>query len=144
MKKIILTAGICLIGLVYVKAQTSVHTIQPSNQTQANGLPIQSNGTVSPADHQTASLMDRLTRSCQLTPEQAAKAKPIVAQYVNDKMANRQQYGSDPAKLSQAMDASVQRMKTGLNGILSPAQQAQLENSRNLGQSPVQATAAQK
>ena len=97
MKKLILTFGIVIAGLCSVYAQTK-------------------------GDKATAKLVDKLTQICQLSPEQVTKVQPIVADFVNGRISNKQQYGNDPVALKSANKANRENYKAQLKTVLSPEQ----------------------
>ena len=108
MKKILLTAGICLTTLIGAKAQTATTRI-PSGEEQ-----------------KTSQELSNIISACNLTPAQAAKAKPIVTEAVQSKEANARQYGSDKSKLNAANETTTKTEVAKLNGILSADQKVKL------------------
>jgi hypothetical protein len=124
MKKIFLTAGICLVSFLGLQAQQTMSSTATSGPT---------------VDQRVDKLLKKLTTTCNLTPDQVTKAKPIVEETVKAKMANKQQCGSDKAKLKAANQATMTAENAKMNAILNADQQAKLaafEKER--------ATAAQK
>jgi len=105
MKKIILTIGICVASLLTIQAQ------------QKGGLTI---------DQKVDKMMTILTSTCNLTADQITKAKPIVAETIQARTANKQQYGSDKDKLKAANQATNKAERAKLNAILTTDQQAKL------------------
>ena len=109
MKKLLLTAGICLCSLFFVQAQQAVQqTAQPT------------------ADQQSEKMMTGLTKACGLSADQVTKAKPIVTKFVNARIANKQKLGTDKDKFKAANQESMKTMNTKLNAILNADQQKQL------------------
>ena len=108
MKKIIHTAGICVASLFAVQAQ---QTPKATTQAAPNGEP------------QVEKLMKNITSTCNLTQDQVTKAKPIVAEFVKAKMANKKQFGADKDKMKEANMASMKTMNTKLAGVLNADQQ---------------------
>jgi cytochrome c556 len=106
MKKIILTVGICVASLLSVQAQ------------QTKSAPT--------IDQKVNKMMSILTSTCNLTPDQVTKAKPIVEETIKTTTANKQQYGSDKDKLKAANQATIKTERAKLNTILTPDQQAKL------------------
>jgi hypothetical protein len=106
MKKLLLTAGICLSALVFVQAQQTAVATTP--------------------DQQVEKMMTNLTTACKLSADQVTKAKPIVTEFVNAKIANKQKLGSDKDKMKAANQASMKAMNTKLNTVLNADQQKQL------------------
>lgn len=104
MKKIILTAGICLSSLFFVQAQQAAQT----------------------TDQRVQGMMDKITAACHLTPDQITKVKPIMTDFVNAVTANKQKYGTDKDKLKTANAASKKERDTKLDGILNADQQKEL------------------
>jgi hypothetical protein len=108
MKKILLSAGICVISFLGVQAQ----------ETGAKSAPT--------LEQKVDKMMKALTASCNLTPDQITKAKPIVEEAVKTKMANKQQYASDKTKLKAANQSALTTMNTKMNAMLNTDQQAKL------------------
>jgi hypothetical protein len=108
MKKLILTVGICLSTLVLIQAQQIDKAAPPTKEQRVEKM------------------MTNLNSTCNLTPAQTTKAKPIVTEFVNSVAANKQQYGSDKDKLREANQASMKTMNTKLSAILNADQQKQL------------------
>ena len=109
MKRIFLTVVICIISLLGVQAQqTDAKPAQPT------------------AEQQVKKMMHNLTTTCNLTPDQVKKIKPIITAAVNEGRANKQKYGSDEDKLKEANQATVKATNAKLNAILTPDQQAKL------------------
>ncbi len=104
MKKLLLTAGIVLSSLFFAQAQQTA----PS------------------ADQQIEKMMTNLTTTCHLTPEQVTKAKPIVTEFVNARIANKEKYGKDKEKFVEANKTGKATMNTKLNAILNAEQQKEL------------------
>lgn len=102
MKKLILTAGICIASLLCVQAQKAAPT----------------------AGEQVEKMMSNITSTCNLTPEQAKSVKPIVTEFVNEKMANKKNAGSDKEKMKEANKASMKTMNEKLAKVLNADQQA--------------------
>jgi hypothetical protein len=108
MKKILLTAGICVISFLGVQAQ----------ETDGKSAPT--------VEQRVDKMLKKLTATCNLTPDQATKAKPIVEEAVKAKMANKEQFASDKTKLKAANQASLTTLNTKMNAILNADQQAKL------------------
>jgi len=108
MKKIILTAGICMVSLFYAQAQ-------------------QANAKASiPFDQKVNKMVGVLTATCKLSADQVAKVQPIIAQAMKEKMANREQYSTDKQKLKAANQATRKETNEKLDAILTPEQQSKL------------------
>ena len=105
MKKVLLSAGIVLSTLFFAQAQ----------QTAAPN-----------AEQQSEKMMTTLTSTCHLTPEQVTKAKPIITEFVNAVIANKQKFGTDKDKLKAANEASRKTRDTKLSAFLTADQQKQL------------------
>jgi len=105
MKKIILTIGICIVSLLGAQAQ------------QAATLTV---------DQKVNKMLTTLTSTCNLTPDQVTKAKPIIEETIKARMANRQQYGSDKDKLKAANQATMKAENAKMNAILNADQQVKL------------------
>lgn len=102
MKKLIVTFGIFLAGIVFVNAQDKAAAMQTK-------------------------MVDRMTQVCGLTPDQVSKVQPIVAGYVKARQANKSQYANDPAGLKSANKKATEDYKSQLNTVLSTDQQAKLK-----------------
>lgn len=107
MKKIILTVGICIASFLGVQAQTIAKSAPTFNQ-------------------KVDKMLTTLTSTCNLTPDQVTKAKPIIVEAIKAKMANKQQYGSDKDKLRAANQATLKAENAKMNAILNTDQQAKL------------------
>jgi hypothetical protein len=105
MKKLLLTAGICIASLLSVQAQKAPMKAAPS------------------ADQQVDKMMKNMTAACNLTPDQVTKATPIVKEFVSARMANKKQFGSDKDKLKTANMASMKTMNGKLATVLNADQQ---------------------
>lgn len=105
MKKLLLTFGIFFSALLGVQAQ------QTSAPTAAQ---------------QIEKIMKTLTATCNLTADQVTKAKPIITEFVNARIANKQKFGSDKEKLKEANEASKKARDTKLATVLTADQQKQL------------------
>lgn len=90
MKKLILTLGIFLAGIVFVNAQ----------------------------DKAANKIVSKMTEVCSLSQDQVAKVQPIVEDYVNARKANKQQYGSDPAALKNANKSINKEYREKLKTVL--------------------------
>lgn len=112
MKKTIITLGICLTGLLSVQAQ------QSSTSTSSAPAPT--------FDQKVDKLLSTLTSTCNLTPDQVTKAKPIVEETIKARMANKQKYGADKTQLKAANQATLAAENTKINAILNADQQAKL------------------
>lgn len=107
MKKIFLTTGICIISLLSVQAQQTTQQA-PTVEQRADKM------------------MNALTSACSLTPEQAAKIKPIITEAINERIANKKQYGSDQDKLEAANKETMKEAHVKINAILTADQQSKL------------------
>jgi hypothetical protein len=105
MKKLILTAGICISSLLCVQAQQT---------------------TTSTTDQKVEKMMNSITTICHLTPDQVTKVKPIMVEFVNAVTANKEKFGADKDKLKAANEASRNARDTKLAAILSADQQKEL------------------
>ncbi len=94
MKKLILTLGIFLIGVMSINAQDKVAT----------------------------KIVNKMTVVCGLSSDQVAKVQPIVEDYVKGREANKQQYASDPEGLKTANRTLNKNYKAQLKTVLSPEQ----------------------
>ena len=103
MKKLILTFGILLAGIVFVNAQDKT-------------------------DAKATKLVNNLTTVCGLTPDQVAKIQPLAEGFIKTREANRQQYANDPAGLKSANKTNNQNYKSQLQSILSADQQQKLKD----------------
>ena len=83
-----------------------------------------------------AARLTRLKKQVDLTPDQEAKAKPIIDKYVDD----RQAANGDRAKLG----ALKTQFDTDINGILTPDQQTKLAASKNAALEKMKAARAKK
>jgi hypothetical protein len=117
MKKVLFTLAICVAGLTAVQAQQMSTSTTAAAAAAKTGMPSK--------EEQVEKMMKTLTSSCQLSPDQVTKVKPIVSEFVKDKMENKQKYGSDKDKLKAANQASFKAMTGKLSGILTPDQQKQ-------------------
>jgi hypothetical protein len=128
MKKLLLTAGICMTSLFFVQAQTTA----PASAAAAAPLTAQ---------QYSEKMMTAITATCHLTSDQAAKVKPVITEFVNSMLANKQKFGTDKDKLKAANQATKKERDTKLNGILSAEQQKQFaakeaEMKANMKQAP--------
>jgi hypothetical protein len=128
MKKLLLSAGIVLSSLFFAQAQ---QTAAPT------------------ADQQSEKMMTTLTSTCHLTPDQVTKAKPIITEFVNAILANRQKFGADKDKLKAANEASKKNRDTKLSAFLTADQQKELtakesENKAKKAAMPVKTKASDK
>jgi periplasmic protein CpxP/Spy len=108
MKKIILTAGICMATLFSLQAQQADTKAPLSFEQKVDKM------------------MATLTSTCSLTPDQVTKVKPIVAETIKARMANKQAAGADKDKLKAADQASMKAENAKLDAILTPDQKAKL------------------
>ena len=120
MKRIILIAGICLVSIVGIQAQ----------QTTAKTAPT--------LDQKVDKMMKTLTATCNLTPDQVTKARPIVTETIKAHMANKQQYGSDKDKLKSANKATLATENAKMNAILNADQQEKLADFEKQRQAAAQ------
>ncbi len=102
MKKLILTFGLVLATLFCVNAQEK-------------------------GDKATTKMVNHLTQVCGLSQDQVAKVQPIVADFVKTRMANKQQYASDPAGLKAANKTARENYKTQLKTVLTADQVEKLK-----------------
>lgn len=102
MKKLILTLGIFLAGIMFVNAQDK-------------------------ADAVAAKFVNKITEVCGLTPDQVAKLQPVAEDYIKTRKANKQQYATDPDGYRSATKTLNQNYKAQLKSILSPEQINKLE-----------------
>ncbi len=114
MRKVILTIGICVAGLMGVSAQQTAPVAAPSTAKSA----------AAPKEQQVEKLMTKMKTACTLTPEQIGKVKPIIAEFVSARMENKQKLGSDKDKLQAANQASMKTMNAKLSAVLNADQQA--------------------
>jgi hypothetical protein len=103
MKKLLLTFGIFLAGIVFVNAQ---------DKTEAKAT----------------KMVNRITQVCGLTPDQVAKIQPLAESFIKTREANKQQYANDPTGLKSANKANNQSYKAQLNTILTADQQQKLKD----------------
>jgi dTDP-D-glucose 4,6-dehydratase len=103
MKKIILTFGILLAGIFIVNAQDQVN-------------------------NKATKLVNTLTTICALTSDQVTQIQPLAVSFVKDREANKQQYANDPTALKAANKTNNRNYKTKLYAILTPGQQAELND----------------
>jgi len=99
MKKLILTFGIFLAGILCVTAQ----------------------------DKGTAKMVDHINQVCGLTPDQVSKVQPIVENYEKARKANKQQFANDPAGLKGANKSARENYKSQLKAVHTPDQQAKMK-----------------
>jgi len=78
-------------------------------------------------DKQVNKMMDQLQNGCQMTPDQAAKVKPMVQNFVNVKMQNKKQYADDKTGLKAANESNRKNLKANLLTVLSTTQVGQYE-----------------
>ena len=119
MKRIFLTVVICIVSLFSIKAQQT--DAKPAPQTAAQ---------------QVNKMMHNLTTTCNLTPDQVKKIKPIITAAVNEGRANKQKYAADKDKMKEANEATLKATTVKLNAILTPDQQAKLaayEKQKKMG-----------
>ena len=113
MRKVILTIGICVAGLISVQAQ----------QTATGAASTAKTGPVT-KEQQAEKLMNKMKTACNLTPQQIEKVKPIVTEFVSARMENKQKLGSDKDKMQAANQASMKTMNAKLATVLNADQQA--------------------
>jgi len=104
MKKLILTFGIFLAGVVFVNAQITA----PPNA----------------ANSPSQKMITHLTQVCSLTPDQTVKIKPIADAVVKAHQENKQKYANNPEGLKNANKSVNESFKTQLKAILTPDQMA--------------------
>ncbi|HTB33160.1 MAG TPA: hypothetical protein VK808_14120 [Bacteroidia bacterium] len=97
MKKLFLTFGIFLAGMLFVNAQDKVTT-------------------------GATKLINKLTEVCSLTPDQAAKLQPVAESFVKAHKDNKQKYANDPAGLKTANKSVNSTYKSQLQAVLTPDQ----------------------
>jgi len=103
MKKLILTLGIFLSGVLLVQAQSATASL----------------------DKKTSAMTGKITKACNLTSDQVTKVTPFIAQFVQTRAANKQKFANDPANLKAANHSNGQALKTNLKTVLSDAQMTQ-------------------
>jgi len=108
MKKIFLTAGICVATLLGAHAQIAMPKSASAEEQKINQE------------------LSRVISACNLTPAQAAKAKPIVTEAIQSREANEKQYSSDKNKLKTANETSMKTEISKLGGIMNADQKAKL------------------
>ncbi|MGP8217698.1 MAG: hypothetical protein ACLQQ4_19165 [Bacteroidia bacterium] len=99
MKKLIVTFGIILAGLFTVNAQQD-----------------------SPKQSQTDKIMNEYTSVAQVTPDQAAKVRPMVESFLATRKENKEKYANDPDGLKAANKANRENLETQLKTVLSAEQ----------------------
>lgn len=104
MKKIFFTIAICFVGFFGVQAQQTNAKTEPTISQKVDKM------------------MTSLTSACNLTPDQAAKIKPIVTEAANERAASKEKYSSDPDKLQAANKATMAETTTKINAILNADQ----------------------
>ncbi len=112
MRKVILTIGICVAGLMSVQAQKAAPLAASTAKSS-----------VSPKDQQVEKLIAKMKSACTLTPQQVEKVKPIITEFVSARMENKQKLGSDKDKMKAANQASIKTMNTKLATVLNADQQ---------------------
>jgi hypothetical protein len=78
-------------------------------------------------DKQVSKMMDQLQQGCQMTPDQAAKVKPMVQSFVSIKLQNKKQYADDKPALKAANETNRKNLKANLLTVLSSTQMGQYE-----------------
>jgi hypothetical protein len=134
MKKVILTAGICIASFLGMQAQQVANGAQQKGQAPSPVL----------KSVQVTRLMDNMTASCHLTADQVEKVKPIVSEFIDARNANMNKYGKDQAGFRAANQTSRAAMNTKLNAILNSDQQQQLVAMEQKASSAGQKTAQTK
>jgi hypothetical protein len=114
MRKVILTAGICIASLFGAQAQQ----VTGKNDPATSSVPGNKNEMV-------AKFITQITSACHLSTDQASEAKPMVEEFITSRMANKQKYGTDKASLKTANQASTETLNTKMKPILQ-ADQMQL------------------
>ena len=104
MKKLILTFGIILAGLFTATAQDAS------------------------VDKQTAKIMDEYTSTAQITPDQAAKIKPMIEAFFTTKKENKEKYADDAVTLRTANKENRENLKRQLKTVLTPDQMQKIED----------------
>jgi len=121
MKKLILTLGIFLSGVLLVQAQSATASV----------------------DKKTSTLTGKITKACNLTSDQVTKVTPFIAQFVQTRTTNMQKFANDPTNLKTANHSNAMTLKTNLKTVLSDAQMAQYTAmvKRNMAAHPAANTA---
>jgi hypothetical protein len=101
MKKLILSATAFLSAVVCMQAQT----------TTDNTL-----------DSKVNSYTAKMTKACNLTPDQVTKIKPFVSQGFQAMAANKEKYATDKAARKAANEQSRQAVDKNIQSILRPDQ----------------------
>ncbi len=104
MKKLILTLGIILTGLLTVNAQDA-------------GV-----------ERQSTKLVNEYASVAQMTPDQAAKVRPILESFLATRKENKEKYSGNPQALRTANKANKENMRTQLQAVLSPDQIQKIED----------------
>jgi hypothetical protein len=99
MKKLIVLTALLLGGLTFINAQPK-------------------------GDKEKAKMFDKLNEVCALSPEQDAKIKPLISDFVDTKIANKQKYGNDVEALKEANKSNRKNYMEQAKAILTPEQQA--------------------
>ena len=107
MKKLILTLGIFLSGIVCLQAQEA----QGGNQ-----------------DKQVANITSKLTTACHLTSDQVTKIQPFVKQFVQTRNDNKEKLSSNKEALKTANKANRQQLAANLKTILSADQMQEFKS----------------
>jgi hypothetical protein len=104
MKKLVLTLGIIFIGLITLHAQDAS------------------------IEKQSTKLVNEYASVAQMTPDQAAKVRPILESFLATRKENKEKYAGNPQALKTANKANKENMKTQLQAVLSPDQIQKIEN----------------
>ncbi len=104
MKKLVLTLGIVLMGIIFVQAQETA------------GI----------ADKKAAAIVNQMMTTAHLTSDQASKITPFVKQFIQEKMDNTRKFSNDPAGLQHATQINRQQLKSNLKTVLSDDQMKQI------------------
>lgn len=111
MKKLMLTTAVILAGFIGTQAQMS-----------STGMPMPGpNGD---------KMLEKITTSCNLTPEQKTKVTPFVKDFVQGRMANKQKYANDPAGMKAANKANREKFMGDMKGVLSADQMKKMEDMK--------------
>jgi hypothetical protein len=105
MKKLIVTFGIFLSGIVFVQAQSAGN-----------------DGT----DKRVTTVMNGITTACHPSTDEMTKIKPFVLQFVQTKEANKQKFAGNPDGLKAANKSNYQQLNSNLKTVLTADQMTQL------------------
>jgi len=126
MKKLILAAGICMASFIGVQAQETTAV----------------KSAAAPKEQQVEKIIGKMKTACTLTPEQIAKVKPIVTEFVSAKMENKEKAAGDKDKMKTANQASMKVMNTKLATVLNADQMTKWSAAEKEMQAEMQKKAA--